>query len=172
MCIKVPDTLSSMTAPADETSRPHPRVTYLVKRLELAVRSHLDQATSEFGLTTPQYAALSSLLVKPGTTSAELARMSFTSAQAMNEMVGALERKGLIRREPSPHHKRQRRIFLTEHGQECLRLCEERAEEVEQRMFAELSTEEQRTLPRLLRKCSDALTHEPYSSPDGITARQ
>ncbi|MGW1563009.1 MarR family winged helix-turn-helix transcriptional regulator [Streptomyces sp. NPDC002144] len=135
-------------------------MTYLVKRLELAVRSHLDQATSEVGLTTPQYAALSSLLVRPGTTSAELARMSFISAQAMNEMVGALERKGLIRREASPHHRKQRRIFLTEHGQECLRQCEERADEVEQLMFTELSGHEQQTLARLLRKCSDALTQD------------
>jgi DNA-binding MarR family transcriptional regulator len=144
-------------------------VTYLVKRLELAVRAQLDQATSEVGLTTPQYAALSSLLVRPGTTSAELARMSFISAQAMNQMVGALERKGLIRRETSPHHKKQLRIFLTEYGQECLGQCEERADQVERRMFAGLSMQERRTFARLLRACSKALTSDslPFLDSDG-----
>jgi DNA-binding MarR family transcriptional regulator len=149
-----------------------PRVTYLVKRLELAVRSHLDQATSEVGLTTPQYAALSSLLVRPGSTSAELARMSFVSPQSMNQMIAALERNGLIQREASPHHRKQRLIFLTEHGQACLRQCEDRADRVEQRMFAELSVAEQRTLARLLRVCADALTSETPPAPDGGTTRE
>jgi DNA-binding MarR family transcriptional regulator len=155
-----------MTAPS-EFSRSRPRVTYLVKRLEQAVRSHLDEATIELGLTTPQYAALSSLQARPGTTSAELARMAFTSAQAMNQMVAALERKGLIQRESSPHHRKQLGIFLTDRGQECLRLCEERADEVERRMFANLSASEQRTLARLLRRCSSALADDPVAQPNG-----
>ena len=46
--------------------RERPRATYLVKHLELAVRAHLDQAIGELGLTTPQYAALSVLVSKPG----------------------------------------------------------------------------------------------------------
>ncbi|HKS47506.1 MAG TPA: MarR family transcriptional regulator [Amycolatopsis sp.] len=137
-----------------------PRVTYLVKRLEQAVRSYLDEATMEIGLTTPQYAALSSLDLKPGLSSAELARLSFISAQAMNQMVSAMERKNLIRREAAPHHRRQLRIFLTEHGRECLRQCEERADELERKMFAGLSPAERKAVARLLRKCSDSLTQD------------
>ena len=135
-----------------------PRVTYLVKRLEQAVRAYLDEATMEIGLTTPQYAALSSLDAKPGLSSAELARLSFISAQAMHQMVAAMERKGLIRREAAPHHRKQLRIFLTEHGGACLRHCEERADELERSMFAGMSPAERNTLARLLRKCSDSLT--------------
>ena len=138
----------------------HPRTTYLVKRLELAVRAHLDQVVGEIGLTTPQYAALSALPLKPGTTSAELARLSFVSPQAMNEMVGVLERKGLIRRQASPESKKRLGIFLTEHGQECLRQCEKRADQVEEILFASLSVEEHETLDRLLRKCTDTFTRE------------
>ena len=122
------------------------------------MRSYLDEAMMEIGLTTPQYAALSSLELKPGLSSAELARLSFISAQAMNQMVGAMERKSLIRREAAPHHRKQLQIFLTEHGRECLRQCEERADALERRMFADLSPAEQKTVARLLRKCSDSLT--------------
>ena len=138
----------------------HPRTTYLVKRLELAVRAHLDQVVGEIGLTTPQYAALSALPLKPGTTSAELARLSFVSPQAMNEMVGVLERKGLIRRQASPENKKRLGIFLTEHGKECLRQCEKRADQVEEILFAALSVAEHQTLDRLLRKCTDTLTKD------------
>ncbi|WP_181802846.1 MarR family winged helix-turn-helix transcriptional regulator [Streptomyces shenzhenensis] len=130
-------------------------MTYLVKRLELAVRAHLDHAIGEIGLTTPQYAALGALLMRPGTSSAELARMSFVSPQAMNEMVGILERKGLIRREASPLHRKKLLIFLTGYGEECLRQCETRADQVEGVLFAPLSTEERETLAQLLRKCAD-----------------
>lgn len=147
--------LSSSVA-AEPASRP--RVAYLVKRLEQAVRAALDKATKELGLTTPQYAALSALAMKPGVSSAELARLSFISAQAMHEMVSVMERKGLIRREVAPHHRKQLLIFLTEHGHDCLRRCEEYADELEQIMFADLSVVERQTLKRLLRKCSDSLT--------------
>lgn len=137
-----------------------PRTTYLVKRLELAVRAHLDQAIGEIGLTTPQYAALSALPLKPGITSAELARLSFVSPQAMNEMVGVLERKGLIRRQASPQNKKRLGIFLTEHGEDCLRQCEKRADQVEEILFAELSVKEHQTLDRLLRKCTDPFARD------------
>ncbi|MFD0692413.1 MarR family winged helix-turn-helix transcriptional regulator [Actinomadura fibrosa] len=143
----------------------HPRTTYLVKRLELAVRAHLDQAIGELGLTTPQYAALSALPAKPGVSSADLARLSFVSPQAMNEMVGILERKGLIRREASPRHRRRLGIFLTEHGQECLRQCEERADQVEEVLFAALSAQERQTLDRLLRRCCDTLDRRIRETP-------
>lgn len=150
--------MSTVTSPSAAPGASPPRVTYLVKRLEMALRSNLDEATSGLGLTTPQYAALSSLLQRPGVTSAELARMSFTSAQAAHQMISSMARRGLIRREVSPHHRKELRIFLTDHGRECLRHCEERADLLEQVMFADLSAEEQATLARLLGKCSDALT--------------
>lgn len=117
------------------------------------------------GLTTPQYAALSALDLKPGVSSAELARASFISAQAMNQMVGAMERKGLITREVAPHHRKHLRIFLTDHGRTCLRRCEEYADELERIMFADLSMAERKTLTRLLRKCSDSLSRGPATAP-------
>lgn len=146
-----------MTLPGGTSGRRYPRVTYLVKRLEMAVRSNLDQLTSELDISTPHYAALSSLLQKPGMTSAELARMSFVSAQAAHQMINVMERKGLVRREVSPHHRKELQIFLTERGRECLRQCDERMEQVENLMFASLSPEEQHILADLLTRCSKAL---------------
>lgn len=144
-----------------------PRVTYLVKRLETAIRSNLDEMTGDLGLNTPQYAALSSLLQRPGATSAQLARMSFTSAQAAHQMIRSLEGKGLIRREPSLHHRKELQIYLTEYGRECLRRCDEQADRLEEAMFADLGAEDQATLVRLLRACSNALVGEGLSPRSG-----
>lgn len=162
-----------MTSPTATPKAAQPRVTYLVKRLETAIRSNLDEMTSELGLNTPQYAALSTLLQRPGVTTAQLARMSFTSAQAAHQMIAALESKGLIRREASPHHRKQLRIFLTEQGRECLRRCDEKADLLEQAMFVDLSIDEQAVLARLLRTCSDALSDSltrGTSRNDAVTA--
>lgn len=83
--------------------------------------------------------------------------MSFVSAQAAHQMINVMERKGLVRREVSPHHRKELQIFLTERGRECLRQCDERMEQVENLMFASLSPEEQHILADLLTRCSKAL---------------
>ena len=55
---------------------------YLVKRVELAVRSRLDEVLRPGGLTTLQYTALTVLQRHPASlTSAQLARNSFVTAQ-------------------------------------------------------------------------------------------
>jgi DNA-binding MarR family transcriptional regulator len=133
-------------------------VTYLIKRLELAVRSQLDTVTQVHGLTTPQYAALSSLVLDPGLSSAALARMSFVSAQAMNEMVALLEAKHLITRRPEPGHGKIRQIFITEHGERVLRACEEAVDIVESRMLSALDVDEIGALGAMLRRCSASLS--------------
>jgi DNA-binding MarR family transcriptional regulator len=135
-----------------------PRVTYLVKRLELAVRSHLDAVTGAYGLTTPQYAALSVLRHKSGVSSAALARMSFVSAQAMNEMVALLEAKNLIERRPDPNHKKIRQIFITDHGERVLKECEDAVDVVESRMLETLDSDEIDALTSMLSRCSAALS--------------
>src|SRR4051794_2090760 len=57
---------------------------YLVKRVELAVRSRLDEVLRPGGLTTLQYTALTVLQRHPASlTSAQLARNSFVTAQTM-----------------------------------------------------------------------------------------
>jgi DNA-binding MarR family transcriptional regulator len=152
--------LSIVTSADLAATRTAPRLTYLVKRLELAVRAGLDAATSTQGLTTPQYAALSVLRLRPGMSSAALARMSFVSAQAMNEMVTLLEGKGLIRRKPDPNHRKLLQLFLTERGDTLLEACDAQADEVEARMLARLDPAQARAFADALRLCAEGLTSE------------
>jgi DNA-binding MarR family transcriptional regulator len=93
---------------------------YLIKQVELAVRSRLDEVTSTSQLTSLQYTALTVLKRRPGLTSAQLARNSFVRAQTMAQMTSYLETKGLLRRENDPASKRQMLLFLTPKGEEVL----------------------------------------------------
>jgi DNA-binding MarR family transcriptional regulator len=150
--------VSIVNSPQIAEPKPAPRVTYLVKRLELAVRARLDAVTSVHELTTPQYAALSALRLRPGISSAALARMSFVSAQAMNEMVVALAKKGLIERQPDPDHGKVLRIFLTHKGERALDACEAAVDEVEEEMLAHLDPAQTHALREALRLCSESLS--------------
>ena len=89
---------------------------YLIKQVELAVRSRLDDAVASHGISSLQYTAMTVLARRPGLTSAELARNSFVRAQTMAQMTSYLESKGLVRRENDPDSKRQYLLFLTDDG--------------------------------------------------------
>jgi DNA-binding MarR family transcriptional regulator len=142
--------------PASDQSAP--RVTYLVKRLELAVRGEIESLMRPLGLTTHQYTALSVLARHPGLSSAQLARRSFVSPQAANSIVGTMERKGLIVREADPLNRRILRMSLTEAGEKVLQAGDQLLDELEDRMFTGLRSAEIGRFTVMLESCLNALT--------------
>jgi DNA-binding MarR family transcriptional regulator len=115
------------------------RTGYLIKRVELLVRTKLEAALRDLGLTTGQYAALSLLASMPETSSAQLSRAIGVTPQTMAETIIAFERDDLIRREPSSDHKRVLQITLSPKGKALLKKCELRATEVERELFVTLT---------------------------------
>ena len=71
-------------------------------------------------MTGAQYAALSVLARDPGMSGADLARASNTTPQAMNGVLGTLERDGLVERHPHPTHGRILQVTLTREGERRL----------------------------------------------------
>jgi DNA-binding MarR family transcriptional regulator len=134
-----------------------PRVTYLVKRLELAIRAEMDVIVGAFGVTALQYTALSVLDRHPGMSGAQLARRSFVSAQAGSEMIGVLERKGLIERTPHERNRRVLCISLTGPGRELLAACDTATDALEVRMLEGLSGRERDRLRSTLETCVASL---------------
>ncbi|MFK0120865.1 MarR family winged helix-turn-helix transcriptional regulator [Streptomyces sp. NPDC090994] len=115
---------------------------YLIKRTELAVRARLEELLKPAGITALQYTALTVLERHDGVSAAQLARDSFVTAQSMADMVRALESRGLIRREPNPDNRRERRILLAAPGRQLLAEYAEPARLLEEHMVADLSAEE------------------------------
>lgn len=112
---------------------------YLLKRVELAARSRLDEVIEPFGVTAVQYAALTSLERHPDMTAAALARHSFVTAQTTAQLVRGLEERGLIARHPDPKSKRQVLLGLTPAGEALLRELHGPVQEIERRMTAEVA---------------------------------
>jgi DNA-binding MarR family transcriptional regulator len=125
----------------------------MVKQLELAVRAEMDIHARAHGLTTLQYTALTVLERHPGMSGAELARRSFVSPQSGSEMVGHLERKGLIERTPDARNRRILRMTLSKEGAKLVRSCEKWMDELETRMLTGLARRDANELRRVLQTC-------------------
>ena len=134
-----------------------PSLLYAVKQVELAVRARLDEVVRDVGLTTSTYTALTVLQRRTGLTTAELARNSFVTPQAMADIVTALERRALISRHADPDHGRRRLIILTENGRTVLAELAPAVAALEERMLAGLDTDARVALRHSLNACRSAL---------------
>jgi DNA-binding MarR family transcriptional regulator len=147
-----------MKAPSSAgRARELPRASYLIKELERAVRARIDEVVRPLRLTAVQYTALSVLALQPGMSSAQLARRSFVSPQASNEMVSVLERRGLIVRRVDRDGGRALGIFLTALGERTLSKCDDQLDLIETRMFGKMTLRERAHFRGMLRTCRDAV---------------
>ncbi len=140
---------------------PAPSLLYVVKQLELVTRAHLDAIVRESGVTALQYTALTVLERREGMTSADLARHSFVRAQSAADLVGGLERRGLIRRDPDPTNRRRRLISLTEDGRTLLRLQAEPVAALEAHMLKDLDPDQREVFAEALQACRAAMGDLP-----------
>lgn len=130
-----------------------PSLLYAIKQVELAVRSHLDAILRPSGVTALQYTALTVLRRRSGLTSAELARNSFVATQSMADLVGALERQGLIGRRRDPADRRRMVIDLTDRGRRVLDEHDDAVMSLEESMVEGLSNTEVTALRNALNRC-------------------
>jgi DNA-binding MarR family transcriptional regulator len=135
-----------------------PRVSYVVARLERALRYAINERVSGYGLTTLQYTTLSILgRRRGGLSNAQLARRAYMTPQSMSEVIEALERAGLIVRNPHPNHRRVLPATLTPKGRRVLAGCEAAVGEMEEEMMGELTAEERSSLLDALKECVRSL---------------
>jgi DNA-binding MarR family transcriptional regulator len=146
-----------MKSPRTATKQAPPRASYLVKQLERALRARIDAIVQPLGLTAVQYTALSVLARHPGMSSAQLARRSFVSAQAANELVSALERRGLIRRRSDRDGGRALGIYLTAAGEKALARCDADVDLLEAELFRGVAKKDEVRFMRMLRECRESV---------------
>jgi DNA-binding MarR family transcriptional regulator len=137
------------------------RLTYLVKQLQEVLRVRLGEITQRYGLTPKQYTALSVLAKYPGMSSAALARVSFVTPQAANEMVTLLEGKGFLSRSVDQRNRRCLEVELTRVGSKTLAKCDALVAQLEAEVFEGVSTAEQVRFRRTLRSCVQAAGRAP-----------
>jgi DNA-binding MarR family transcriptional regulator len=146
-------------APTPASSPPSatPRVAYLIYRVERRLRARLDEVVSAHGVTTTEYVTLSVLRDRDGLSSAQLARWAFVTPQAMNLVIAALERRGLVRRRVDPNHRRVRRASVTRRGLNVLERCDRSMDVIEADMLQDLDPGTVDTIRAALWSCAHSL---------------
>jgi DNA-binding MarR family transcriptional regulator len=139
---------------------------YLVKQVELAVRSHLDDLLRPAGLTALQYTALTVLEHHPDLSSAQLARNSFVTAQSMADMITTLEGRGLIERHRDWTDRRRLVVALTSVGRDLLDRYRDQMSALEEQMLAGLTRPQVSSLRRSLHACHANLAGRGAAEPD------
>ncbi len=130
---------------------PGPPLSYALTRLARQISRGLSDV-HVLDLSGPQVVALLALHEEPGLSNAQLARRSFVTPQAMNEVVLDLERRGLVTRKADPSNQRIRRAHLTADGRKAIRSVEKRIAQLESRLLEGFSDSEAQRFRRSIGK--------------------
>jgi DNA-binding MarR family transcriptional regulator len=151
--------MKSVAAAAIDSASPasRTRVGYLIYRVERRLRTRIDDAVRAHGVSTTEYVTLSVLRRHDGMSCAQLARWAFVTPQAMNQVVSALEKRGLVRRQPDPRHGRVLRTSVTPDGLDVLEQCDHSMDTIEIDMLGDLPAESVELLHNTLAACAHSL---------------
>ncbi len=131
-----------------------------LKKTQHMLRLHMDEALRSLDLTTPQYAVLAQLELRPGISNATLARASFITAQTMHGIVSNLEKNNLVKRKRDPQHGRILCTELTKKGFKLVQKAHKMISKVETSMTSTMTENNKSLLEKLLVECFNNLnTH-------------
>jgi DNA-binding MarR family transcriptional regulator len=128
-------------------------VSYVVARLDRALRREIDEVVRPHDLTLARYTALSVIARRDGLSNAQLARRSYITPQSMSQVIAALESDGLIERQPDRSHRKILRARLTAKGRRVLAECDKAVDVLEEEMLAEVPPEARDALVTHLTGC-------------------
>jgi DNA-binding MarR family transcriptional regulator len=147
----------SVAVPAERADPAPPRVSYLVARLDRLLRRRLAGALAPFAVSLPEYTAMSILGRRAGLSNAQLARRTYVSPQAIQQITEGLIARGLIVRAPDQRGGRVLPATLTAAGRDLLARCDAAVDELEERMMARLRPGARQALLEGLLDCVDGL---------------
>lgn len=123
---------------------------WLLKQAFYYSLTTVNEAISDYGVSTAQIGLLRQLAGEPGLSGAELARRLLITPQGVQLALSALEGRGLVERKPDPRHGRILRGYLTDEGRSVASAVIADAISAHDNVFGVLTADEQETLRSLL----------------------
>jgi len=130
---------------------------YKLKQTQHSLRLRMDESLRGLDLTTPQYAVLAQLEIRPGISNAALARFSFITAQTMHGIISNLEKRHLVKRKNDLQHGRILCAELTKKGMKVVRQAHGIISKVEANMTSTITEDNKVLLEKLLLECFNNL---------------
>lgn len=145
---------------------------FLVRRLMARLRPQAAMALKPLGLGLPEFVCLRILDEDPGRTSAELARSTHVTAQAMNQVLQGLQDMGLVTRPATATLGRALPAQLTRKGSALLKRAEAAIGEADDHLLEHLSPAERRELKGLLYRAGSGPVDGAACAPSGRLQRE
>jgi MarR family transcriptional regulator, lower aerobic nicotinate degradation pathway regulator len=124
---------------------------HLIRRLhQISFATFLDQA-SEFGITPVQYAAIVAISNHPGIDQTALCNVIAFDRSTIGDVVGRLEKKGLIKRLNGLVDRRTKSLSITPVGRRLIRQIEPAVEATQRLILAPLKPGERSAFLQMLK---------------------
>jgi DNA-binding MarR family transcriptional regulator len=141
--------MQDMTTPVHKEAEDQP-LGYLLYRITAALRPEVTAELKPLSLTLPEFVCLRILSMHPGRSSAELARDTNVSPQAMNTVLRGLQEMGVVERPASVSSGRALPASLTPKGKALLKRAEAAVRVADDRVLASLTPTQRREFKKLV----------------------
>lgn len=125
---------------------------HLIRRAHQVAVAIFMEETGDFDVTPVQFAILNALIDDPGEDQVTLAGKVAFDAATFGSVIGRLEAKGWVRREPDALDRRRKLLWVTPEGEDAAQRMKRAAGKAQARILAPLDTAERDQLVRLLGK--------------------
>lgn len=125
---------------------------HLIRRAHQVAVAIFMEETGSYDVTPVQFAILSALSEDPGEDQVTLAGKVAFDAATFGSVIGRLESKGWVRRQPDPDDRRRKLLWITPAGTEAAGKMKRAVNKVQSRILARLNTGERKQLLALLDK--------------------
>lgn len=125
---------------------------HLIRRAhQLAVAIFMEE-TGDFDVTPVQFAILNALIDDPGEDQVTLAAKVAFDAATFGSVIGRLETKGWVRRQPDVQDRRRKLLWVTREGEAAAQAMKRAVAKVQTRILNPLDAAERQQLIALLGK--------------------
>ena len=125
---------------------------HLIRRAHQVAVAIFMEETGSYDVTPVQFAILSALSEDPGEDQVTLAGKVAFDAATFGSVIGRLESKGWVRRQPDPDDRRRKLLWITPAGTEAAGKMKRAVNKVQSRIMVRLNTGERKQLLALLDK--------------------
>lgn len=136
---------------------------HLIRRAHQVAVAIFMEETGDFDTTPVQFAILNALIDDPGEDQVTLAGRVAFDAATFGSVIGRLESKGWVRREPDAADRRRKLLWVTPKGKQAAVLMKRAVAKAQSRILGPLEAAERRQLVALLGKL--VAGHEMGSQP-------
>lgn len=154
--------------PEHERRYPSKMIGFWVHRLQIAMRSKLDEYAQEHGVSGTEAILITMLKHKGSTSLVELSTFLSYAHPSVLRHIDTLEERGVIERKPHPTDRRIKLVVLTEAGFELESKLNQMFHEVNEKAMAGMDEEEREHFLHTINKVTMNIGGVTYTPPKTI----